>query len=166
MTPGRHRKQEPLPKTPGLVLGSAFLMLATAPTAAPGLAQWVPRRVEPPKLVAQPVVESPGLRAVRAALSKVGTPYVWGAKGPDRFDCSGLTQWAWKQAGYKIGEDTYRQINEGRPVTDVQPGDLLFPWRGHVLMAISPTEAVEAPARGLTVRVRPLPDKFIARRIA
>jgi len=164
MTPGRHRKHQPIPKAPGLVLGSAFVMLATAPTAGPALNHWVP--VEP-EAVTQPVVmESPGQVAVKAALSKVGTPYVWGAKGPDRFDCSGLTQWAWKQAGFKIGEDTYRQINEGYPVTDVRAGDLLFTWRGHVLLAISPTEAVEAPARGMSVRVRPLPDKFVARRIA
>ncbi len=45
----------------------------------------------------------PGDGAVKAALSKLGRPYVWGAKGPSSFDCSGLTQWAWRQAGVNLG---------------------------------------------------------------
>ena len=67
--------------------------------------------------------------AVKAALTKQGTPYVWGAKGPKVFDCSGLTQWAWGQAGVTIGPDTYTQVKQGVPVApgDVQAGDLIFP---------------------------------------
>ena len=103
--------------------------------------------------------------AVHAALSKVGTPYVWGAKGPDVFDCSGLTQWAWRQAGVRIGEDTYRQLRDGVPVQHVQRGDLVFPHPGHVLLAISDTQAVEAPRRGMRVRVVALPKHYTARRV-
>ncbi|MGH3966641.1 MAG: C40 family peptidase, partial [Mycobacterium sp.] len=47
--------------------------------------------------------------AVRAALSRLGRPYVWGATGPDRFDCSGLTQWAYAQAGVHLDRTTYQQ---------------------------------------------------------
>lgn len=44
---------------------------------------------------------------VRAALFRIGMPYVWGATGPDRFDCSGLTQWAYTQAGVPLFRTTY-----------------------------------------------------------
>lgn len=116
-----------------------------------------------------------GVKAVRAALSKVGVPYVWGAKGPSRFDCSGLTLWAWQQAGVILGPDTYTQVRQGVPVPpgQVQAGDLIFPTRsfrgrgpGHVQLAISPTQVVEAPGRGMTVRVTAMPPSYTARRPA
>ena len=111
--------------------------------------------------------------AVKAALTKQGTPYVWGAKGPKVFDCSGLTQWAWGQAGVTLGPDTYTQIMQGVPVApgDVQAGDLIFPkgsfdsrGPGHVQLAISPTEVVHAPQTGDVVRIAPMPKDFVARR--
>ncbi|WP_255256409.1 C40 family peptidase [Mycobacterium avium] len=118
----------------------------------------------------------PGQGAVKAALSKLGRPYVWGAKGPNVFDCSGLTQWAWGQAGVKLGNDTYAQIKEGIPVPpgQVRAGDLIFPLDsfgeggksgpGHVQMAISATQVVHAPQTGDVVRVVPMPGRYIARR--
>jgi cell wall-associated NlpC family hydrolase len=115
----------------------------------------------------------PGGAAVAAALTRRGAAYVWGAKGPTSFDCSGLTQWAWKQAGVQLGGDTYTQINQGVPVPpgDVRAGDLIFPkdaWGrggpGHVQLAISPTEVVHAPNSGDVVRVAPRPRSFVARR--
>ena len=54
--------------------------------------------------------------AVKAALTKLGKPYVWGAKGPNQFDCSGLTHWAYAQAGITLGPDTYTQIHNGPAV--------------------------------------------------
>jgi cell wall-associated NlpC family hydrolase len=66
---------------------------------------------------------------VLAALAQVGKPYVWGAKGPDAFDCSGLTQAVWASAGVPISAGTVNQVRDGAPVTDpaaVAPGDLLF----------------------------------------
>lgn len=67
--------------------------------------------------------------AVHAALSRLGRPYVWGATGPNQFDCSGLVQWAYAQAGVHLDRTTYQQINEGIPVprSQVRPGDLVFP---------------------------------------
>jgi peptidoglycan DL-endopeptidase CwlO len=115
----------------------------------------------------------PGQGAVKAALSKLGRPYVWGAKGPSVFDCSGLTQWAWRQAGVQIGNDTYSQIKEGIPVPpgQVRAGDLIFPLDsfgaggpGHVQLAISADEVVHAPHTGDVVRVAPMPGRYIARR--
>ncbi|WP_308289844.1 NlpC/P60 family protein [Mycolicibacterium mageritense] len=122
---------------------------------------------------ARDVPSGPAGRAVAAALSKRGRPYVWGAKGPSVFDCSGLTQWAWKQAGVQLGPDTYTQINNGVPVApgDVRAGDLIFPGYskdgrgyGHVQLAISPTEVVHAPQTGDVVKISPMPKTFVARR--
>ena len=77
-------------------------------------------------------------KALVAAVSKLGAPYVAGAKGPDAFDCSGLTRWSYRQAGLDIGYDSYAQITTGQrtactfadfhgaTTTCWQPGDLLF----------------------------------------
>jgi cell wall-associated NlpC family hydrolase len=115
--------------------------------------------------------------AVKAALSKLGSPYVWGAKGPGAFDCSGLVRWSYAQAGVTLGNDTYSQFQQGTPVApdDVQAGDMVFPkgsfgeggWPpgpGHVMMAISPTECVEAQQSGVPVKISPMPSAFLARR--
>lgn len=67
--------------------------------------------------------------AVSYALAQVGRPYVWGAKGPHAFDCSGLAQAAWAAAGVAISAGTSSQVHDGTPVAtlhQVQPGDLLF----------------------------------------
>ena len=104
--------------------------------------------------------------AVRAALSRLGRPYVWGATGPDRFDCSGLVQWAYAQAGIHLDRTTYQQINEGIavPRSHVRPGDLVFPHAGHVQMAIGNNLVVEAPYSGASVRISPLGTNVQIRR--
>jgi peptidoglycan DL-endopeptidase CwlO len=96
--------------------------------------------------------------AVRAALSRLGRPYVWGATGPDQFDCSGLTQWSYARAGIHLDRTTYQQIYDGIPIprTHVRPGDLVFPTAGHVQLAIGNNLVVEAPHSGATVRISPL----------
>jgi peptidoglycan DL-endopeptidase CwlO len=115
----------------------------------------------------------PGQAAVRAALAKLGRPYVWGAKGPNSFDCSGLTGWAWRQAGIQLGADTYQQIHDGIavPPGQVRAGDLIFPrdsfdaaGPGHVQLAISPTQVIHAPQPGDVVRIAPMPSSYVARR--
>lgn len=104
--------------------------------------------------------------AVRAALSRVGRPYVWGAAGPDQFDCSGLVQWAYATAGVRLDRTTYQQINDGIPVlrSQVRPGDLVFPHAGHVQMAIGHNLVVEAPYPGAAVRISPLGANAAIRR--
>lgn len=67
-------------------------------------------------------------RAIAAARSRLGAPYVWGATGPSSFDCSGLTQWAYRQAGLVIPR-TSRQQYAGLPhvpLDQLAPGDLVF----------------------------------------
>jgi cell wall-associated NlpC family hydrolase len=66
--------------------------------------------------------------AVNFAIAQLGKSYVWGAAGPNSFDCSGLTQAAWKAAGINLDHYTGDQQNEGAQVTPsaVQPGDLVL----------------------------------------
>jgi cell wall-associated NlpC family hydrolase len=67
-------------------------------------------------------------RLVQIALNQVGKSYVWGAKGPEQFDCSGLTQWSYAQIGIRIPTGTAGQWPRMRPVSaaELQPGDLIF----------------------------------------
>lgn len=104
--------------------------------------------------------------AVRAALSRLGRPYVWGATGPDQFDCSGLVQWSYAQAGIHLDRTTYQQINDGIPVprSQVRPGDLVFPHAGHVQLAIGNNLVVEAPYSGASVRISQLGPNVAIRR--
>ncbi len=104
--------------------------------------------------------------AVRAALSRLGRPYVWGATGPDQFDCSGLVQWSYAQAGIHLDRTTYQQINDGIPVprSQVRPGDLVFPHTGHVQMAIGNNLVIEAPYSGAPVRISRLGNYVAIRR--
>jgi cell wall-associated NlpC family hydrolase len=105
--------------------------------------------------------------AVRFALAQVGRPYVFGAKGPRAFDCSGLTQAAWAAAGVGISAGTLSQIHDGTPVAslaDLAPGDLLFrpgslgtPNRPrHVGLYAGDGVVVEAASRRTGVIVSPL----------
>jgi hypothetical protein len=92
--------------------------------------------------------------AVQAALSKLGTAYVWGASGPDNFDCSGLVQWAFGKAGYSLSRTTYSQVNDGSPITGApQRGDIVFPEAGHVVIALGGNQCVHAPETGDVVKI-------------
>jgi cell wall-associated NlpC family hydrolase len=104
-----------------------------------------------------PKGNSAGAVAVRAALSQLGKPYVWAAEGPDSYDCSGLTLWAWARAGVSLPHNSGMQYAATKRVdrSDWQPGDLLFfgsPIH-HVGMYIGDGQMVEAPYTGQVVRV-------------
>jgi cell wall-associated NlpC family hydrolase len=106
--------------------------------------------------------------AIRAAGSRLGATYVWGATGPGTFDCSGLTMWAYRQAGVQIPR-TSRQQYAGLPrvaVQDMLPGDLLFYASGsapgsihHVSMYLGDGLMITAPRTGDVVKVSALWDK-------
>jgi cell wall-associated NlpC family hydrolase len=98
-------------------------------------------------------------QAVAYAYSKLGDPYVYGATGPDSFDCSGLVQAAWASAGVAIPRTTYEQVAALPAVStsDLQPGDLLFfDGDGHVGMYVGGGELIDAPQTGEDVEKVPL----------
>lgn len=85
-----------------------------------------------------------GQAAVDAALSQVGTPYVWGGTTPAGFDCSGFVQWAYQQAGVELPRTAEEQaIGQSVAAEQLQPGDLAV-WDGHVAMYIGDGMMVEA----------------------
>lgn len=99
--------------------------------------------------------------AVQAAESQIGVPYEWGAESPGvGFDCSGLTQWAWRQAGVGIPRTAEEQMQAipSVPLSDLQPGDLVFWGSGgyadHVGMYVGNGDVVHAPSSGETVRIQ------------
>ena len=105
-------------------------------------------------------VEAPNERAaiaVRAALSRLGLPYVWGGTDPNKgMDCSGLTQWAYGQAGVHIPRTAATQtVGQKVSMNDIQPGDLII-WSGHVAMYIGNGQMVEEPHTGSVCHVVPL----------
>lgn len=71
---------------------------------------------------------SKGALALRAAITRIQKPYVWGATGPNSFDCSGLMYWAFKKVGITLPRSSAAQSKVGRPVSkaDLQPGDMVF----------------------------------------
>lgn len=96
--------------------------------------------------------------AVATALAQRGKPFAWGASGPDRFDCSGLAQYAYRAAGIALPHSSRAQSTLGRPVsrTQLQPGDLLFFFHPvqHVSIYIGNGQMVYAPDYGDVVKVR------------
>ncbi|MGW1977542.1 NlpC/P60 family protein [Streptomyces sp. NPDC001889] len=98
--------------------------------------------------------------ALRAARGAVGRPYVWGANGPAGFDCSGLTQWAYGQAGVGLPRTSQAQRGAGRRVAlaDARPGDLVA-YRddaSHIGMYAGNGQVVHAPYPGAAVRYDPV----------
>ncbi|MFF0302799.1 NlpC/P60 family protein [Streptomyces sp. NPDC004562] len=95
-------------------------------------------------------------KALAFARTQIGKPYVWGATGPDSYDCSGLTQAAWKGAGVDIPRVTYDQVEAGTtvPLSSAQPGDLVFFYDDitHVGLYIGNGMMIHAPKPGAYVR--------------
>lgn len=110
-----------------------------------------------------------GQDIVNYAYQFLGTPYVWGATGPDTFDCSGLTSYVYRHcANLEITRTTYTQINVGTPVAydDMQPGDLVFMRNNeHVGIYIGNGKMIHAPRTGDVVKVSNVFSFYAARRI-
>lgn len=120
----------------------------------------VPEPLDDGEAVPTTVVE----QVIANAETQLGVPYVWGGTTPDvGFDCSGLLQWAFQEAGVSIPRVTHDQWNAGSKVEwdDLERGDLLF-WRSdptapdyisHVAIYLGDGQMLEAPRTGLNVRV-------------
>ncbi|GHJ31364.1 hypothetical protein TPA0910_57970 [Streptomyces hygroscopicus subsp. sporocinereus] len=147
---------------------------ATGATTAPGSGQDAPAAPVPtPEATGtapRPPRQSPGRpgtasadagrRALAYALNQIGKPYVWGAEGPDSFDCSGLTSTAWAHAGRVIprtSQEQWRQLPRV-PISQLRPGDLVIYYKGasHVAMYAGNGQVVQAPRPGQRVKLSPL----------
>lgn len=107
-----------------------------------------------------PPTSSKGAAAVWWAEKAIGAPYEWAASGPNSFDCSGLTMWAYGKVGVSLPHSSAEQISMGQRVgrAYLQPGDLVFfgsPIH-HVGMYVGSGQFIEAPYTGANVRIRPL----------
>jgi len=148
----RHAVTEPLVTQP---TGAGAAAVAAGAAGAPGSV----------------AADGPGLtRAqtlsfLRAAESRIGMPYVWGAAGPRTFDCSGLVKWSLAQAGVLMPRVAVDQALTGPqvPVSQLQPGDLLFyhtdptapTYISHVAIYLGDGMMLQAPEPGLDVEVVP-----------
>jgi cell wall-associated NlpC family hydrolase len=98
--------------------------------------------------------------AAKTACDQVGKPYKWAAAGPDSFDCSGLTEFAWAAAGVKLGHYTKWQWSDTKPVSrnELQPGDLVFYFNDvhHMSIYVGGDWVVHAPTTGDVVRMTKL----------
>jgi len=109
-------------------------------------------------------VTDKGSAAVKAAKTQLGKPYVWGADGPDSYDCSGLTMWAYSQVGISIPHYTVDQYNAAKShpsYVNAKPGDLIFFGSDlhHVGMYIGDGKMIQAPHTGDVVKISDMVDE-------
>jgi cell wall-associated NlpC family hydrolase len=106
-----------------------------------------------------PKVNGAAGKAVNYAWAQLGKRYVWGAAGPDTFDCSGLTMMAWKAAGVTLPHNAAQQYQKVRHISrsQLQPGDLVFyNGLGHVGIYIGNNQIIHAPNSRTVVKVSPI----------
>ncbi|BDH55092.1 C40 family peptidase [Tsukamurella sp. PLM1] len=141
-------------------------LAVTGLVAAPAVAQAAPAPRTPVNQVAQ--AGGPDRSAVvRAAMTRIGMPYVYGAAGPSSFDCSGLVTWAMNQAGVSVPRSSYALMSAGTPVaqTNLRPGDVVITnGGGHAALYVGNGQVVEAVTSGVPVRVAGIRGFVTARR--
>ncbi|AOW92880.1 protein p60 precursor [Rhodococcus sp. WMMA185] len=115
-----------------------------------------PPGIDPATILAH-LTPGAGTNALRAALTRVGSPYSWGATGPNEFDCSGLVVWAYQQIGKTLPRSSQAQASGGMPVSreDLQPGDLVLFYddASHVGLYAGNGNIVHASTFGVPVKV-------------
>ena len=140
----------------------AMARQATAASASLASFRAQPTAVEQPVAATAPSAAGGGAArtAVRLAMQQLGKSYVWGASGPDHFDCSGLTMFSYAAAGISLSHFTGAQWNEGRHVSrgELRPGDLVFfeASLGHMGMYIGNGQFIHAPHTGDVVKISSL----------
>ncbi|MFL6083677.1 MAG: peptidoglycan hydrolase RipC [Mycobacterium sp.] len=154
LTPNQREALAALPPIPAPPAPDA------APPADPGVLAAPPDGV-PPGDVAPPGGEAPeAATVIQAALSRIGSPYSWGASGPSAFDCSGLVMWSFQQAGISLPHSSQALAQGGQPVSmdQMQPGDLVtyYSDASHVGIYIGDGMMVHASTYGTPVRVAPV----------
>ncbi|GHJ38171.1 C40 family peptidase [Streptomyces sp. TS71-3] len=140
-------------------LTTARRLLATLTSAQRAAYAHASRPGQVPAPGAQPASQR-AATALAAARSALGRPYVWGANGPAGFDCSGLTQWAYAQAGIGLPRTSQSQRYAGSqvPLSQIRPGDLVA-YRedaSHIAMYAGHGQVIHAPYPGAPVRYDPI----------
>jgi Cell wall-associated hydrolases (invasion-associated proteins) len=140
--------------------------LSPAPTApvsapvAPVALPVIPVALATPAPAAITAPSAATSSAVQSALSKIGSPYRWGATGPNAFDCSGLVTWAFKKAGVSLPRTSRAMSTVGTPVakSDLRPGDLVFFYKpvSHVAIYIGNGKVVHASSSKRPVMISDL----------
>lgn len=130
--------------------------------------------IHPGQVISLPIgAATPSTRVqsmIAFAVAQIGKPYVFGSAGPNSYDCSGLVRASFSKVGVKVPHQSQLLATLGTPVdwrnTSIQPGDLVFTANsgsggaiGHVAIAISPTEVVEALSVGKPVAITRMPNK-------
>ncbi|WP_055401012.1 MULTISPECIES: peptidoglycan hydrolase RipC [unclassified Mycobacterium] len=135
-----------------------------APPGAPPPAGQVPGEAPPPGGMPGPFGGGVGggdrATVVQAALTQVGSPYVWGGAAPGGFDCSGLVMWAFQQAGISLPHSSQAQATGGQPValSDLQPGDVITFYNdaSHSGLYVGDGMVIHSSTYGQPVRVVPM----------
>lgn len=156
LTPAQREALAAVPPVPAPV--------ALPPADAPDVLAAAPGGINPgdlaPPEAAVPNFGGEGEVAVQAALTRIGSPYSWGASGPGSFDCSGLVMWAFGQAGVNLPHSSQALAQGGQPVSmdQMQPGDLItyYSDASHVAIYIGDGMMVHASTYGTPVRVAPV----------
>ena len=137
---------------------------ASPPANDPGVLAAPPDGIPPGDMAPPEAVPGGGApeaaTVIQAALSRIGSPYVWGGSGPNQFDCSGLVMWSFQQAGISLPHSSQALAQGGQPVSrdQMQPGDLVtyYSDASHVAIYIGDGMMVHASTYGTPVRVAPV----------
>ncbi|WP_163744123.1 peptidoglycan hydrolase RipC [Mycolicibacterium madagascariense] len=162
LTPAQREALAAVPPPPPMPPAPA----APPPPDSPDVLAAAPPSVDPgdvappPDAAPAPNPDGEGMVAVQAALTRIGSPYSWGAAGPGAFDCSGLVMWAFGQAGVNLPHSSQALAQGGQPVSmdQMQPGDLItyYSDASHVGIYIGDGMMVHASTYGTPVRVAPV----------
>ena len=116
-------------------------------------------------------VYTPGTKILETAYTKLGSPYKWGATGPNSFDCSGFTSWVYRQHGISLSRTAQAQSRGGVAVdrSDLQPGDLVFFGSGtgritHVGIYVGDGKMIHSPQTGDVVKISALHKNYVCAR--
>ena len=162
----RAKYYNPVPQ-PSATVVARVMARAIAPAPAP-VSRWTrtsqPSQQSQSSQPSQPSQSSPASRgagaAISAARAQLGKPYAWGGSGPNSFDCSGLTAWAWRAGGVGLPHNAAAQQGMGRSVSRgaLQPGDLVFFGSPayHVGLYIGDGMMIHAPTTGDVVKISSL----------
>ncbi|MBU9765564.1 NlpC/P60 family protein [Mycobacterium sp. TNTM28] len=160
LTPGQREAMAALPPTPPVPAPEALPpaqdpnVLADPPNGIP------PGDVAPPEAGLPDAGSGHSGTVIQAALSRIGSPYSWGAAGPSSFDCSGLVMWSFQHAGISLPHSSQAMARGGQPVStdSMQPGDVVtyYSDASHVGIYIGDGMMVHASTYGTPVRVAPV----------